>query len=219
VTYRKGRNVEEQKSLVHRMLLDSSSPSFTRRPHAATAALDNLYLQILEISLEEPRERDDPAMFEDCLVILRTFLCTIEHTSTSVAVDILNVSNDHGDALLEDGIANGILHRLHAVLYNQGGQVMSYQKSFGDSLFGAGRSQIFNLAEHHRRLAHGCFGVMMKQVRFNIANIPTSFLMDHDNLTLKASVETIITTSLRYAGRSSEGRLSGSHDRTGPHAG
>jgi NACHT domain len=201
VGYLKGRDVEEQKTLVHR-ILSASSPA--HRPlRGATATLDSLYLQILETSLLDPRECDDPGMFKDCLSILHTFLCTIERTSTSLAVDLLNASAGHGNVPLDTGIANGVLYRLHAVLYSQGAQVMSYHKSFTDFLFDAGRSQRFfcNQEEHHRRLAHGCFVIMMKQLRFNIAKIPTSFLMDCDNPTLKASVDANITTSLRYASR------------------
>jgi WD40 repeat protein len=202
VTYLKGRDVEEQKSLVHRILSSSSSPN--RRPsRAVTATLDSLYLQILETSLVDPRERDDPGMFQDCLAILHTFLCTIERTSTSVAVDILNASAGESDAQLDVGIAKGVLYRLHAVLYSQGGLVMTYHKSFADFLFDAARSQRFfcNQEDHHRRLAHGCFGIMMDQLRFNIADIATSFLMDCDNLALQTAIDANISISLRYVSR------------------
>jgi hypothetical protein len=201
VNYLEGRDVEEQKTLVHRIL--SSSSSTSRPLRGVTAPLDSLYLQILESSLVDPRERNDPWMFQDCLAILHTFICTIEPASTSVAVDILNASASDSDALLDTGIANGVLHRLHAVLYSEGGKVMSYHKSFADFLFEAGRSQRFfcNQEKHHRRLAHGCFRIMKKQLRFNIAKIPTSFWMDHENATLKASMDANIKASLRYASR------------------
>jgi hypothetical protein len=200
VTYLKGRDVEEQKTLVHRIL--ALSPS-ALRPRAARATLDTLYLWILETSLVDPREHNVPWMFQDCLAILHTFLCTIERTSTSVAVDILNASASDGDALLNVGVAEGVLYRLHAVLYSQGGQVMLYHKSFADFLFDPSRSEKFfcNREEHHRRLAYGCFGIMKKQLRFNIANIASSFLMDHDNLALKVYVDANIKTSLTYASR------------------
>ncbi|KAH6907740.1 WD40-repeat-containing domain protein [Coprinopsis sp. MPI-PUGE-AT-0042] len=198
VEYLKGRVIEEQQGLLKSLLSTASS---VRRSPAATAKLDNLYLQILETCLVDPRERDYPDMFQDCLSILHTFLSTIERTSTSVAVDILNASSRNGDTVLGVGAADGVLHRLHAVLYSQGGLVMSFHKSFADFLFDKARSQRFfcDQKQQHHYLADGCFRIMTQQLRFNIAGISSSYQMDCDNLTLQANIETSISAPLRYA--------------------
>ncbi|KAH6871265.1 hypothetical protein BKA70DRAFT_1131094, partial [Coprinopsis sp. MPI-PUGE-AT-0042] len=85
VEYVKGRGVAEQRSLLARLLSRSSSPSHCH-PRHATARLDNLYIQILETRLVDPRDWGDPDTFLECLSILHTFLCTIERTSATVAL-------------------------------------------------------------------------------------------------------------------------------------
>jgi hypothetical protein len=198
VEYVAGRDVGEQKSLLRRLL----SPSSTRRPlRGATAALDRLYLQILETSLVDPRDFDDEDVFQDCLSILHTFLCTIQRTSTSVAVALLNASSTDDEVFFDDGMANGVLHRLYAVLYVHDGQVMWFHKSFPDFLFDKARSGKFfcDQEQHHQRLARGCFKIMNDELRLNIADIPSSFLLDRDDPTLPARITTNISLSLRYA--------------------
>ncbi|KAH6890046.1 WD40-repeat-containing domain protein [Coprinopsis sp. MPI-PUGE-AT-0042] len=198
VEHVKGRDVAEQESLLKRLLSSSSS---TGAPRGATAMLDNLYLQILQSSLVDPRDRDDPETFESCLSILHTVLCTVERISTTIAVGILNASRNHRDTVLDDGTAEGVVHRLHAVLYSEGGQIMWFHKSFADFLFDQGRAQRFfcNREQHHRRLALGCFGIMEEQLRFNIADISSSHQLDRDNLALSSNIHTNISMPLRYA--------------------
>jgi hypothetical protein len=200
VKYVSEREVEEQKGLLRRLLSSSPGPS-RRRTRGATAMLDQLYLQILETSLVVRQDRDDPDAFQDCLSILHTFLCTVERTSTAVVVAILNASIADPDAELDAGMAEGVLNRLHAVLYRQGGKVMSFHKSFSDFLFDKTRSQRFfcDQEQHHQRLAEGCFAIMNEQLRLNIANIPSSFYLDCDNPSLASSIEANILPPLRYA--------------------
>jgi NACHT domain len=200
VEYVSEREVEEQKGLLKRLLSPSPSPS-SRRTRGATAALDQLYLQMLETSLVDPRDKDDPDAFQDCLSILHTFICTVERTSTAVAVAILNASVGKPDAEVDVGMAEGVLNRLHAVLYRQGGKVMSFHKSFSDSLFDKSRSQRFfcDQGQHHLLIAKGCFAIMNEQLRFNIADIPSSHHLDCENPTLAASIEANILPPLRYA--------------------
>ncbi|KAH6896348.1 hypothetical protein BKA70DRAFT_1438269 [Coprinopsis sp. MPI-PUGE-AT-0042] len=198
VEHVKGRDVAEQESLLKRLLSSSSS---TGAPRGATAMLDNLYLQILQNSLVDPRDRDDPEAFESCLSILHTILCTVERVSTTIAVGILNGSRNHWDTVADNGTAEGVVHRLHAVLYNEEGQIMWFHKSFADFLLDQGRSQRFfcNGEQHHRRLALGCFGIMAEQLRFNIADISSSYQLDRDNPALSSNIHTNISMPLRYA--------------------
>jgi hypothetical protein len=200
VEYLKNRDPEQQKSLLDRLVATSSTAR--QVPPGATTKLDNLYTQILNTCLVDERDRDDDT-FQDCLSILHTFLCTIERTSPAIAVGILNSTRGKSKVLLSTGDANGILRRMHAVLYVKGGQVMWYHKSFLDFMFNKSRSQRFfcDQDEHHRRLAKGCLGVLNKELCFNMAKIPSSHYLDRDNTALVKSIDQNISEVLRYASR------------------
>jgi hypothetical protein len=201
VEYLKGRHPGKQQSLLAQLAPDS--PSGHQPPRDATAKLDHLYMQILETCLVDGRDRD-PNAFSDCLSILHTLLCTIERTSTSEAVGILNATRDKDKVALAPGDADDVVARLHAVLYVKGSQVMWYHKSFLDFMFDKSRSGRFfcDQDEHHRRLAKGCLAVMIKELHFNMAKIPSSHYLDRDNSTLATSIEENISTVRRYACRS-----------------
>ena len=156
--------------------------------------LDTLYSQILDEAFCDfsPKEKG----WEDRLRILHTFLCTAERTSTSVVVDLLFTSdyNDIVDKLLSD---------LHAVLYREHGRVLAYHKSFSDFIFNQDRSGVFwcNQAVHHRVLADACFRCMKDGLRFNIASIPSSYVLDIDNPMLADAVRENIYPVLEYSCR------------------
>ena len=156
--------------------------------------LDTLYSQILDEAFRDfsPKEKG----WQVRLSILHTFLCTAERTSTSVVADLLFTSdyNDVADKLLSD---------LHAVLYREHGRVVAYHKSFSDFIFDQGRSGIFwcNQPMHHRVLADACFRCMKDGLRFNVANIPSSFVLDVDNPMLVDAVEESIFPVLKYSCR------------------
>ena len=147
--------------------------------------LDTLYSQILDEAFRDlsPKEKG----WEVRLSILHTFLCTAERTSTSVVLDLLFTS-DYND------IAEKFLTDLHSVLYCEHGRVLAYHKSFSDFIFDQNRSGIFwcNQGMHHRLLADACFRCMKDGLRFNIANIPSSFVFDVDPMLADAIKENIL---------------------------
>ena len=161
-------------------------------PGMLSTLLDTLYSQILDQAFcgFSPKEKG----WEIRLSILHTFLCTAERTSTSVVADLLFTSdyNDVADKLLSD---------LHAVLYREHGRVLAYHKSFSDFIFDQDRSGIFwcNQGMHHRLLANACFRCMKDGLRFNIASIPSSFVLDVDNPMLASAVEQNIYPVLKYS--------------------
>ena len=163
-------------------------------PGMLSTLLDTLYSQILDDAFHDfsPNEKGR----EVRLSILHTFLCTAERTSTSVVADLLFTSdyNDVADKLLLD---------LHAVLYHKHGRVLAYHKSFSDFIFDQDRSGNFwcNQGMHHRLLADACFRCMKGELRFNIANIPSSFVLDMDNPMLADAVEENILPVLKYSCR------------------
>jgi hypothetical protein len=154
--------------------------------------LDTLYSQILDGAFRDfsPKEK----AWEVRRSILHTFLCTAERTSTSVVADLLFTSDD---------VAKKLLSNLHAVLYcGKHGQVLTYHKSFSDFIL-EGRSGNFwcNQAMHHGVLTKACFRWMKDGLRFNIANIPSSFVLDGDNPTLEDTVKKNIPPVLNYSCR------------------
>ena len=161
-------------------------------PGMLSTLLDTLYSQILDEAFRDfsPNEKG----WEIRLNILHTFLCTAERTSTSVVADLLFTSdyNDVADKLLSD---------LHAMLYREHGRVLAYHKSFSDFIFDQNRSGNFwcNEAMHHRVLADACFRCMKDGLRFNIANIPSSYVLDVDNPTLAYAIKENIYPVLEYA--------------------
>ena len=156
--------------------------------------LDTLYSQILDDAFRDlsPKEKG----WEDRRSILHTFLCTAERTSTSIVADLLFTSD-------YTYVAEKLLSDLHPVLYRQRGQVLAYHKSFSDFIFDRDRSGKFwcDQAMHHRLLADACFRCMKDGLRFNTANIPSSFVLDVDNPMLADAVEENILPVLKYSCR------------------
>ncbi|PPQ95166.1 hypothetical protein CVT25_013300, partial [Psilocybe cyanescens] len=156
--------------------------------------LDTLYSQILNEAFRDfiPEEKE----WKDRCSILHTFLCTAERTSTAVVANLLFTS-DYTD------VAEKLLSDLHAVLYREDGRVLAYHKSFSDFIFAETRSSNFwcDQAKHHRLLAESCFRSMKDGLRFNIANISSSFMLDVDNPGLAAAVKENIPLVLSYSCR------------------
>ena len=156
--------------------------------------LDTLYSQILDEAFRDfsPEENG----WEIRRSILHTFLCTAERTSASIVADLLFTS-DYTD------VAEKLLSDLGAVLYRKHGQVLAYHKSFSDFIFDQNRSGVFwcNQAMHHRLLADACFRCMKDGLRFNAANIPSSFVFDVDNPMLADAVKENISPVLEYSCR------------------
>ena len=158
----------------------------------ALTLLDTLYSQILDEAFHNFSPNEKGWVIR--LSILHTFLCTAERTSTSVVADLLFTS-DYTD------VAEKLLLDLDTVLYRQHGRVLAYHKSFSDFIFDEDRSGIFwcNQAMHHRVLADACFRCMKDGLRFNTANIPSSFVLDVDNPMLADAVKENIPPVLQYS--------------------
>lgn len=209
VEYVKGRSPKEQKRLL-KQLLSLSQPTTRRPSRGATAKLDKLYLHVLETSLVDPRDRDDPDVLEQSLFVLHTFMCTFERTSISLVADLLEGRYGIDDDLTFEPIdPEAVLSRLHAVLQVKDGQVVWFHKSFPDFIFDQDRSQKFYCDQdlHHGLLVKACFGVMNKQLHFNITLIPTSFKLDKELAALRQSVEAKVSPALKYSSQSWMGHL------------
>ena len=174
----------------------SFSPSGARQP----LLIDELYQQIMRDAFSG---LDDDDLFNSRRHILHTFLCTFERTSTSLTAALLSESDGTAIALLDD---------LHAVLYSKDNQVLWYHASFPDFIFsqtetrstfeldGRRISMSINKAHHHTLLTTRCFDIM-KSLRFNIGDIPSSFILDAEDPELTQRIDTNIKAVLRYASR------------------
>ena len=164
--------------------------------------LDGLYHQVLF----DAQRRFKSQHYLD---ILHTFLCSAERTSTSTVAELLLASNKSNPALSHTEIADGVLKSLHAVLYIENDKVLTYHKSFTNFMFDQNWAKKFwcDQAKHHRLLTNSCFRVM-DRLKFNIANIETSFLFDRDNSALPNAVKQNITPALSYCCRNWDYHLS-----------
>jgi hypothetical protein len=164
--------------------------------------LDGLYHQVLLDAQHRFKSRH-------YLSILHTFLCSAERTSTSVVAELLLPPSKTNPTLSHTEIADGVLKSLHAVLYTENNQVLTYHKSFTDFMFDQNRAKNFwcDQAKHHRLLTNSCFHVM-DGLKFNIANIESSFLLDRDNSALPNAVKQNITPVLGYSCRNWDCHLS-----------
>ena len=194
VKYLADQEKVEQKQLLDQ-LLATSALGIPQTEEDEVPLLDQLYLQLLSNAFRDVR----PAVLQDRLKILHTFLCTAERTSSFIVANLISASD--ADSFTE--LVDTVLAWLHAVLYTQHDQVLWYHKSFPDFLFDPGRSKKFwcNKAEHHQFLMESCFRIMKSGVRFNIANIPSSFLLDCDNAMLPDAVKQNIPLFLSYSCR------------------
>ena len=182
-----------------KMLSDFLSKSYELASSSdATSLVDELYRQIMcdafsKLSGEVLARR---------LRTLYTFLCTAERTSTSIVAALVL----DGD----DKTARAVLHDLHAVLYTQDNQVFWYHASFPDFIFSQARSNFCidkkdfsfscNEPAHHSLLSKSCFCIMKSGLQFNMGNIMSSFLFDHDNtVALTEQVNQNISAVLRYS--------------------
>ena len=195
VKYLAKRGRVEQKSFVKTLLASSNSSDLQSLSAGMPfALLDRLYSQILEQAFRDFNPKENG--WKDRLSILHTFLCTAERTSTSVVADLLFTS-DYTD------VAENLFLDLHAVLYCENGRVLTYHKSFSDFILNQDRSGKFwcNQAMHHLVLTDACFRCMKDGLRFNIANIPSSFVLDVDNPMLADAVKENIPPVLSYSSR------------------
>jgi len=196
----------EQLKLMDRLLSSASGGK------TATSLIDGLYQQIL---LAAFRGRDDDLLdddlLEDRLKILYILLCTEERVSASVAGGLLSDDSD----MVEK--AELVVRDLHAVLYVKDDRVLWHHTSFPDFIFDQSRSRfevpdisgtgghIVDLScdrkPHHALLTRSCFRVLKSNLRFNLCDLPSSFLLDSEVPDLDRRVKEKISDVFEYSCR------------------
>ena len=172
----------------------------TAMSSTTTSLVDELYQQILR----EAFSNLENELFDIRLSILHTFLCTEERVSPSIAATLIY------DAGMEDE-AGIVFDELHAVLYANEGRIFWYHASFPDFIFTQTRSKFAisgdivdmscDVAAHNGVLTRRCFDILMSNLRFNICNLPSSFLLDSEVPELACLVQTNISGVLSYCCR------------------
>ncbi|CAE6465400.1 unnamed protein product [Rhizoctonia solani] len=167
-------------------------------------SIEVLYSTILSVALEgmglEPNEKE-------CVrTVLWTVVCLREpvHLST---LSVLTGLNDDEETLTA-------LQPLRSVLYvsEQNNFVSTLHKSFSDYML---RSSPGDFKGYSGLLAHRCFDIMKKQLKFNICGLDSSFIPDSDVKDIQKRVDTMIPAPLVYASRywSDHLSLAGSSDK------
>jgi hypothetical protein len=195
-----GLQPRDQKNFFNKLFtISDTAPSKLRNPESL---LNELYHRIL-VDAFDNLEKDSEEL-ADRLLVLYTFLCAREPLSISSATGLLFTEDpeETDPAFSYTEIANEVFYRLHSVLYVERDKVLSYHKSFPDFIFDQARSRRFwcDKVKHHRHLTDSCFRVM-EGLRFNIANIPSSFIFDSNNPALAGEVERNIPHALSYSCR------------------
>ena len=190
--------VKEQTEMLHDFLSKSYESASS---NDATFLVDELYRQIMYDAFSKLSGK----VLARRLHTLYTFLCTAERTSASIVATLVPDGDDES--------ARAVLRDLHAVLYTQDDRVYWYHASFPDFIFTRERSNFrinrkdftfwCNEPVHHSLLGNSCFCIMKSEksgLRFNMGNIPSSFLFDHDNsAALSEQVNKNISAVLRYS--------------------
>ncbi|TEB30781.1 WD40 repeat-like protein [Coprinellus micaceus] len=197
LTLKKRTRPSEQKVLIQRLFCPETRRTASTNP---THLLDSLYTQILTEAFDQFPEE----FFAEKLGILHTCLCTVERTPTFVVAKLLELEDPDGSTDSTNP-ADDVVSSLHAVLYTDGNHVvLSYHKSFADFIFDKTRSGDFacDQPSRHRLLTERCFHIMNASLKFNIANIPLSFVLDSENPDLQNEVQRNISPDLSYSCRS-----------------
>jgi len=188
----------EQKNFLNKLFTTSDPAPSQLSLQNSQSLLNQLYHQILVDAFGNLGEIERA----NRLQLLYTFLCTREPVSISSATSLFFTedSEETDPVFSYTTIAKKVVDCLHSVLYFQHDKVLSYHKSFPDFIFDHTRSREFwcDKAKHHRHLTVSCFQIM-EGLKFNIANIPSSFIFDDDNHALAGEIKNNISSVLSYS--------------------
>ncbi|KAJ7257657.1 WD40 repeat-like protein [Mycena rebaudengoi] len=162
--------------------------------------IDHLYEDILRGYFCDRKKMTDLDR-KSSLSVLHTVLCAQEPIQVSDIPHLWAMLN------MEEDAVSKVVQSLHSVLYIKSRRVYAYHKSFPDFMFDATRFADQDLAaiccppqDIEFCLAASCFR-LMESLRFNICDLPSSFLDDSEVDGLSTVVESNISSSLTYACR------------------
>ncbi|CUA69306.1 Protein translocase subunit SecA [Shewanella loihica PV-4] [Rhizoctonia solani] len=179
------------------------------KPSKSMSGIDMLYSAILSAAIDD--DELEPKEQESIKTVLWTAICACE----PVLIDTLAALCE----LEETDLAIDALQPLRSVLHvsDHNNLVTTLHASFPDFMFSHERSKQFfcNRPSHDGFLARRCLAIMKSQLRFNICQIESSFLVDDEIDDLEERVEQNISQELFYASRFwvdhlTQGEVSGS---------
>ena len=199
-------SLSEQRVRLKKLLKGLPQPNRGRE----VLLVDTLYQQILSSARGELEDDE----FQTRLDILHAILCARTRISASTLANILNSP----DNPVEFDTVETMVQSLHAVLYVSTNDccIYWYHASFQDFVFDARRSQVTvpgktepldascDQPSFHARLAQRCFDVMRLQLRFNICELPSSYLLDSEVNDLKdrvSKISEVLQYSCQYWGQ------------------
>ena len=198
------------------------------RPHKRMTTDEQLYrLRNLGDHMPESSSADEPSLIDTLyqdilrdafygldntlvrnrLKILHTLLCTEERVSPSIAGKLADVTDSE--------LGKAVVEELYAVLYIKDNRVLWYHASFPDFIFSQKRSEFrfppdtgshrVNMScdqqDQNACLSRSCLDIMKANLKFNICDLPSSFVFDLEVLDLKDRIEQNISDFLQYSCR------------------
>jgi hypothetical protein len=150
---------------------------------------------------------DRPDAFCTRRNILHAIVSTEERISVNSLAEILACGQE--DVKKMQGTISKVLENLHAVLRISKGRIEWYHTSFLEFIFNPSRSNFLyhnqrielhcSMTNQHKFHAHRCFQVMQSSLRFNICDLPSSFIPDNKVENLTKQVGKCISEGLVYA--------------------
>jgi hypothetical protein len=183
--------ISEFPGLAHSRLKKVLSLMHTPDQHQ-TQGLDDLYKNILESAI--PFGKLSPDEQEEYLNIVHTSISVGRPVSCSVISKLLQLPLKQ----VEDTISN-----LQSVLYvaGQDQSIYTFHASFPDYILTQKRANDMycDPLKHHTLLTNACLHLMMEQLKFNICDLPSSFLLDNKVPGLKETIQERIDDGLQYS--------------------
>ncbi len=161
--------------------------------------LDGLYKEVLEGYFTQQESR---LLFQSVAGQLITSIEPLTIRSMTTLRQHASFDGDDRDAVVI------LLRRLGSLLSNVSSSdeslpIIPLHTSFRDFLTNKVKSGDFfvSLRDAHCQLAHSCLGLLLKDLKFNICNLESSYLANKDIKDLKSRVDKHIPPALLYACR------------------
>jgi energy-coupling factor transporter ATP-binding protein EcfA2 len=154
--------------------------------------LDSLYQQVLKVafeSLEKEAER------EEQMCVLCAIISVKDPLSPAVIAQLLNLPIES---------VQDVARNLSAVIPHDlklDHPLRVCHKSFSDFLYDQPPSSYLHIdiSKAHHEIAEGCLDVMMKELKFNICDLETSYLLNDEVEGLDLRISERITPQLEYS--------------------
>jgi nucleoside-triphosphatase THEP1 len=157
--------------------------------------IDALYTAVLKSAIDEVGLQESEK--EDIRAVLRTVLFSQEPVPVETIVELSGVEGRDQ--------AESAMNALRSVLHHSEitGLVSTLHASFPDFMFNKARSKLYHcdIVVHAPKAARRCFMVMRTQLRFNICDLPSSFVPDDKVHDMQDRIKSKIPPALSYACR------------------